>query len=1247
MKFSIRIHDPLTALKYGLMSGFLTLVPPAFAAETDLADIPLANATATNVLPNIAFVLDDSGSMDDENMPDDDATNKTKYCWKWRGYNTLAYNPAVTYRPPIKADGNRFPNASFTAALKDGYFASSAKMYDGSTNNGVVNLTTIGTITTTTARVTLPDLSRRHYASSVRVTQLDSSSVELMGISTAIPDTTGTSNEDTLGAAMRDAINANTITTGYSATYSISTHRLTIYAPDSQLGLTTTPTVTLVKSQTGGSTQSATVNSFVENSVSGFFYSTNTVNPASTSCDDNANYSLVTTPSGIAAPGQTTGSDEAKTNYANWYSYYRKRAFVAKASAGEAFAGLEQDKYRVGLFYIESIESESDQTETNHDLKINKFTGTTSGTHRGDWFDRLYGTRQALYTPLRGALSRMGRMYSGKISGWDPVQHSCQRNFTILTTDGYWNTQAEVTTSAPRYGPYREDNATLVGKQDGSPATRPEFDSSNVGDTLADVAYYYWHNDLRTPAKNNCTGAQADNGTFYNVCTNNVKSVGTDSTLDDFSDQQHQRMTTFTIGLGVDGTLKYQEGYKTSTSGDFFDIKQGTKNWPNPFDGDLQKIDDLWHAAVNGRGTYFPGKNPEEFKNGLRDALKDIITTNGAGAAAATSNLQPTDGDNYIYIANYTTIDWTGELSAYSIALDTGAISSSPVWQASPKLDARICANLGTSPCAAGKGDTRKIYTLGNSGNWGEFEWANLSSTQQAYFDETKLSQYGGWTSAQQTASTGETMVQYLRGYARNENQDRPSDFGTYYRLYRDREKTLGDIVHSQPVFVKRSFYNFADTGYTTFKTTTIGDRAGTVYVAANDGMLHAFSETDGEERWAFIPPLIMKDLWRLASENYSSNHRFFVDGPIAVSDANAGGWKTILVGALGKGGRGYYALDITNPDSPKYLWSFTANNNPNVGYTYGTPMITKLDGTWVVLVTSGYNNIPEGPDYSGADGKGYLWALNAETGTVVQKWETGVGDISAPSGLSRINIKVADFETDNSMMMAFGGDLHGNMWRFNNDGSVSKIIDLGTTQPIMVAPEIGEIDGNTVLFFGTGRYLGEDDLDDVETQALYAVKAKNTGPSSKSNLVEQIISGTTINTSNVDWSLKDGWYANLGSTERINLAAQLYFGTIIFASTIPPNTTTADCQPGGSSRLFMLNFRTGGAIDNNPAITSYTSPIVGFTVAKLPGGTPKVYPITADGGFPTGAPPTLPISSDGGSGSGSGRRVMWRELVN
>ncbi len=1216
MKSPIRVRkQTTTAAAAGLLLGAALLAssPSApLAATADLADVPLANATTAEILPNIGFIYDDSGSMDDENMPDNDGTNKDKYCWKWHGYNTLAYNPAVTYLAPKKADGSRFADALFKNALSDGYFAVGLKMYDGTTTNTATDLSALSSAGSLQSDAVLPNFSRSHRVTSVRVTLLDGSTMELLN-STPVP-AAGTTNRDTIGNAVAASINAK-IATGFTATYDAGSDTLTIRPPASQAGLTTTPVITTQKTQSGGSLQGITASAFAT-IFTNFYYSTHKTNAANTTCEVNANYSVVGNAADIVAPGVTKGSAAAQTNYANWYSYYRKRAFMAKAAAGEAFASLAQDKFRIGLFFIASKEGESDQAKTNNDLQIDKFTGTTGGTHRADWFDRLYNSRQALYTPLRGALSRMGRMYAGKVAGWDPVQYSCQRNFAILTTDGFWNTQAESAT----YGPLREDNATFVGDQDGA-ASRPSLDSSKAANTLADVAYYYYHNDLRPGA---CT-----------VCLDNVPPAGTNTSVDDMA--THQHMTTFTIGLGVNGTLAYQDGYKTSTSGDYFDIRQGTKDWPNPTT-DTAKIDDLWHAAVNGRGTYFSAKNSQSFVQGITSALGSIESTTGSGAAAATSNLQPTSGDNFIYIANYRTVTWDGELSAYSVDLASGAISTTPLWLAAPLLDAKVGVT--------GDNDTRQIYTSSPSLGLKDFNWASLSATEKALFDPAKLTQYIDWTAPEKLAGTGESLVNYLRGHNRLENQDRPVGYGVYSRLYRDREKILGDIVHSQPVFVKTSFYTFGDSGYSAFKDST-KTRPGTVYVASNEGMLHAFDET-GQERWAYVPPIVMKDMYRLADRNYATNHRFFLDGPVAVSDVNTGGgWKTILVGSLGKGGRGYYALDITDPLKPKYLWTYTADDESNVGYSYGTPMITKHNGNWVVLVSSGYNNVPEGATYPGADGKGYLWALDAGTGKVTYKWETNEGSVGNPSGLARINLYVPTFETDNTVLAAYGGDLLGNMYRFDPDGTVHKVITTGPTQPITSAPEIGEVDGKTILYFGTGRYLGEEDLKSTDTQAIYAVwdDGKNTATVTKPQLVEQTISGTSITANPVDWGTKYGWFVDLAkSGERVSVAAQLFFGTLIVTSTIPSAT---ECQPGGSGRLYFLNFKTGGPVAGTTPIYDYVAPIVGITVAKLPGGTPKVYAITATGGFPKGEPPTLPIDTSGLGGSLSGQRIMWRELVN
>lgn len=1238
---------PIHTLQFAAGTLFCLALNISLAANTDLGDTPLASATTTAILPNVALIVDDSGSMDWEFAPDSISGSSSKYCYKWQGYNRIFYNPSLTYRAPIKADGTRYPDASFNAALEDGYFANGDFMYDGSTTNTITDLLAKFTPDTIESYTTFPSFSKSHRVTSVKVTLLNGTVLELLNTTPA--PSSGTTNPDTIGSAVADAINAKT-STGFTAVYNTGSNILTILAPSTQAGLATTPSITTEKTSSSGSLQTVSPSAFTTVTHSSYvYYSTHKTSAGpSTSCAANSNFNTVTNPSNIAAPNVTTGSAAALTNYANWYSYYRKRAFLMKAAAGEAFAKLDyattassQDKYRVGLFFINSIES--GQGSTNNDLAINTFTGTSASSQRGLWFDRLYHSRMDGGTPLREALRRAGQMYAGKVSGWDPVQYSCQRNYAILTTDGYWNSGNN------KYGPLTitsggtttKVNActgattTSIGDCDGmTGVTVPSYDPDANQNMLADVAYYYYHTDLRTEALGNCLTAAGKN-----VCENNVPPAGTNANVDDVA--THQHMTTYTIGLGLDGTMTYQDNYKTSTSGSYYNILNGG-SWGT------DKIDDLWHTAVDGRGTYFSAKNATSMASSLSSALLTITSATGAGAAAATSNLEPVSGDNFIYIANYQTLYWTGELSAYTIDLSTSQISSTSTWAVSPLLLNKIAAD--------GNSDTRTIYTYSTSttNKLRPFLWGNLSGTEQGYFSSVPfsstngLTQYSSWSSADQAAATGATLVNYLRGQDHYEDQARDASYGSYNRLYRDRQSILGDIVHSQPVYVGVPYYEFLDTGYSSFKSTN-STRSGTVYVAANDGMLHAFNATDGTERWAYIPPILLPDLWHLADKSYGTNHRYYMDGPISVSDILVGStWKTILVGSLGKGGRGIYALDITDPASPKALWNYTSADNANLGYTYGAPIITKLgNGTWVVVIGSGYNNVSPG------DGQGHVFVLDASTGSLLKTLETGVGSATTPSGLAYLNIKVNDFQKDNTALQAYGGDLYGNLWRFNldaaNGSAGSKVMALGSTKPITVAPEIGDIDDNTVLFFGTGEYLGTTDLATTGQQSFFAVKDNGSTTVATANLTQRTVTVNadktrTFSGSAPDWSSSYGWYFNLPTSgERVNLAAQLYFGTILFSSTIPSAT---ECQPGGYSILYALDYSSGLKVTGaSTASWVYSSPLVGITVTSGSSGTSRIIAIPADSKIET-TPPTLPISTQSSSGD-SGRRVMWREILN
>lgn len=1194
-----------------LASSCLALAPAQTSAGVaDLADGPLANATTLSILPNIMFDLDNSGSMNWDYMPD--YVNSGRWCkststtlytcdpgdppYYATNFNSLYYNPAVRYQWPVNFDGTLKPDQSNrTAYTKDNANAVYSDGYN------------IQTIDATFANDPAAPCGTNGNPACGKLAP--NAVVDLLN---NYPERVWCSsrNADVNGANCKSSLDG----TAYSYPDGTYDNLKVRYGAPHYYNVS----VEWCRLSTAGFGRAGTCQAKKDGTYRYVRYS---------------NWSRVdikpTTTFPLKAIGRTDCPaarctyDQEIANFATWFTWYRSRMQMTKSAIGHSFkdvrgtpktgAALIADPEDVTYLHARVGLTAINRASSN---KVNIANFDTA--QKTTFYQKLYAATAADGTPLRSSLRTVGQMYAGDTTNFtDPIQYSCQKNFTILATDGYWN---DSTSAFSNFG----------DKDGGTGVERPSLDAAATPDTLADVAYYYYHTDLRTGA--------------CEKCVNNVPPSGTDTDVDDVA--QHQHMTTFTVSLGVDGTLTYDDAYKTATSGDYYAIRQGDKNWPVPTADSQETIDDLWHAAVNGRGTYFSTQDPSALEAGLKRALSSIERTTGSGAAAATSNLQPTAGDNFIYIATYRTVKWDGELSAYTIDLNSGAISVDPIWQAEPLLKARMAAT--------GDAENRTIYTAsGTTRVLFKDGVGGMTAAQLALFDNTKLSQYVDWGPDQKTAATPMRMVNALRGQDRYEDQIRDENFGVHQRLYRDRERVLGDIIHAQPVYVKAPPHGFADAGYAAFKIAQDA-RAPSVYVAANDGMLHAFDGATGQERWAYIPPILLPEMWRLLDTNYETGHRYFLDGPLTISDGKVGAlWRTVLIGAMGKGGRGYYALDVTDPANPVPLWNFTAADDPNVGYTYGTPFITKLaNGTWVAVVTSGYNNVPEGPagavKFSGADGRGRVFVLDLATGAKIRTIDTNVGDTATPSGLARLNLRMRDFDRDNTAIVAYGGDLLGNMWRFNLDtGAFSKVAALGATKPITVAPEIAAVLQDTVaLYFGSGRYLGKTDLDDNTVQSIYAIKDNGTTTvSGTSTLIQQTITdvGTTgrnISSNSVDWTTKNGWFVNLDAGERVTVDPQLYFGTLLFATTVP--TATA-CQPGGYGWLYQLNYQTGGNVKQNVvAGKKYTSPIVGVTVSKLPNGTPVVYAITADGKRPTPDP-----LQTGDPAAGATKRVLWRELFD
>ncbi len=880
--------------------------------------------------------------------------------------------------------------------------------------------------------------------------------------------------------------------------------------------------------------------------------------------------------------------------------------------------------------------------------------------------------------------------------------------------------------------------------------------SGGTSDTLADTAMYYYQTDLRDPSLNNCTGALGTD-----VCKNEVAPNGTDN-------NPAQHLTTFTLGLGARGQMVYSSTYQADTSGDYFSVASPKPptlgytlanssttpptcswttngqicNWPIPVSNTYTNIDDLWHAAVNGRGAYFSATDPATLSAGLGRTLKAIDSVTGAAAAAATSTLNPVTGNNYAYVASYTTVKWTGNLEQRTIDTASGVVSkiaswcvedlapptcvspnivvadtsgSSTVNYCSPvatdansdgTIDALDCTlprvfDSASSTCrdpdadqiskictgtlplmTAANSDTRTIYTANSTGTAlvnfdATYAAANPTNFSAAHI--SGLTQWATLTAAQQTAAAGTNLINYLRGQKGYEG-NRTSNAAANW-LYRYREAVMGDALESQPTYVGAPTFSYSDPGYSSF-VTAHASRPGTVYIGTNDGMLHAFAASNGVERWAYVPSVVIPNMWHLADTNYGAQHVNFVNGSPIISDictanctnAATAVWRTIIVGGLSAGGREFYALDITDPTAPSLLWEFTPTKDANLGYSYGRPVITKKqDGTWVVLVTSGYDNGTLSADNAtlnspAGNGMGYLYVLNAATGSIITAITTNAGNAATPSGLAKFNAYSAVAGT-NQAGLVYGGDLLGNLWRFNINTAAApfKLAALadpsGIAQPITVAPTLGitstqPTNGLPIIMVGTGKYLETADLSNTQRQTIYGIVDNNAtvtltnpagSPRNSNTLIQQTVAlaanSTTIRTDTgnaVDLTTYRGWYVDLPDTgERANVDFKLVQGTLLVPTIVPSATA---CSPGGYGWLNYVNYETGGAIDATGIVSQYyDSPIVGMNVIYI-NGEPMVEIVTSNN--PTPTPPQQEPPFRQGSGGFTQTREVWRELI-
>lgn len=896
--------------------------------------------------------------------------------------------------------------------------------------------------------------------------------------------------------------------------------------------------------------------------------------------------------------------DQEIENFANWYSYHRNRIFASRAGIGRAFSS-QPGSLRVGFGAINKGNTSIDGETTGAVIAgVRAFIDS-----KEDFYSNLYELDiPAQGTPLRRALQGAGEYFSrtdpngpwsttpGESDGEDLI---CRQSYSILMSDGAASGGSGNAATGARAE--NNDGTTDNSTTNTSPEIdQPDFSYSpvnpfqdNISNTLADVAMYYWKRDLRTDLDNR-------------VPTNN-----TDSAF-------WQHMTTFTVGLGVSGSIDPDDAFAAidaGTSIDWGDPDYGTTNCTGA--SCIARQDDFLHAAVNARGGFFSAADPDTFATELENVLFAIQDREESSASSVALNSGSISNNSRVFQARFDSRDWSGQLLSFAINTTPGENLGNLIIPA--EWDAR---NL------IPEANDRKIITYDGSGGK-PFRYLDINQDQRDLL-------------------INEATLNYLRGDQSNEI----SNSGEF----RNRNFLLGDIINSNPALVAAPIQRYPDNWgseadentqpYSTFREDN-KSRLPVVYVGANDGMLHAFNANTGAEIFSYVPGAIYDRLPLLTDPDYT--HRYYVDGSPTIVDAFVGGsWKTILVSGLGAGGQGIFALDVTDPDvsadesalASKVLWEYTDQtdgDSVDMGYTFGQPSIVRLqNGQWAALFSGGYNNIVDnsgdGSSNDSTTGNAVLYLVDLFDGSFIAKFDTKKGTAQDPTENGRPNgfasPAAIDVDGDSIVDFIYAGDLFGNMWKIDVSepekenwgfafgteadpeplfkacfGNDCEGVDENKVQPITTRPQIVRHPSSRgfLVMFGTGKYfeVGDNSATGQITQSFYAIwdKAEETlTPIVRSNLLQQTIdsevrvSGSdyrvTSNTE-IDWANEKGWFidlispgaaSNLGERQVSN--AIIRNGKIIFTTLLPSDDP---CLDGGTSWLMELDFISGARLQYSP----------------------------------------------------------------
>ena len=627
-------------------------------------------------------------------------------------------------------------------------------------------------------------------------------------------------------------------------------------------------------------------------------------------------------------------------------------------------------------------------------------------------------------------------------------------------------------------------------------------------------------------------------------------------------------------------------------------VAQPATSWTYQIGGGTAELlrEPLYYAAKYGGGgvdengepvNYFFAIDPSELLNALRNAFQQVLDQ--VEAVTVTTSTSRLDAGAVIFEAGLSPEDWTGDVTAID------PLTDETLWVASEKTGWQ----------------DRNVWTAdGSIGIDFSSGALPLSMSERLMKGIEDLQNNPGCSGANEDSWYCDLSIDDLIDYVRGDGSNALSASGTL----RDRESFVGTVVNSDTVLnLRQDFVNEGwgrvDPDYFDFidkKIERLGDpeelsepSKAAVLVGSNAGMLHAFSVETGRELFSFIPSSLVDRLYQQANPDFSPQP--LVDGRFAIADVEFGGsWRTVLVGGLGGGGKGLYALDVTEPESfssSDFLWELVPDpadpNTSNIGHVFSAPVITRLEsGKFVAIFGNGVN---------GADQEPELFVVDIETGVVLDSARPTVSGDSrdGPNGLMSLGIAMAP-ATRSHVDRIYAGDLAGRLWRFRMDSSgiddsaTMLFFEAPEDQPITAPPTVAvSVQGGWDVFFGSGQFFAEGDnviepSPDEPVQTFYLVRDTNNtttrdrtelGRAQVTNTIPAAGSRPERREVGSDDFNRNGWYLDLidenglARGERIVRRANVGFGAVIVNSYEPVDDV---CQGGGKVRLYVLDTITG-----------------------------------------------------------------------